>query len=386
MIESLPRRVWLWLAAGIFVALLLLLWLLAPILMPFAAGSLLAYLGNPLVVRLTRFGMSRKWAVGLTFSSLLSATVVSLALLTPLLWKQMLYVESRLPRLLRWINRDAIPWLEGHLHIDINRIDMDLVTEWLSGYWTEAGAVAGNVLSQVAASSVSVLTIVGLIGLVPVVTFYLLLDWDDLLERTRKLLPRDIEPKVSQLVKECDEVLAAFLRGQLMVMMALGLIYAVGLQIVGLKLALMIGLVAGLCSIIPYFGFAIGIVAATLAAVVQFGTFNAVLLVWAVFAVGQAIEGWILQPWLVGDRIGLHPVAVIFAIMAGGQLFGFVGMLLALPAAAVIMVLLRHVHARYQKSRLYQGAGATIVPEGAPADSSADTPVTSDDSSSHADL
>lgn len=384
MMEYFPRRVWLWLAAGTVILLLVLLWLLSPILMPFAAAALLAYLGNPLVVRLMRLGMSRKWAVGLTFSSLLSGTVVALALLIPLLWKQMLYVESRLPRLLRWINREAIPWLESHLHININRIDMDLVTEWLSGYWTEAGVVAGNVLSQVAASSMSALTILGLIGLVPVVTFYLLLDWDDLLARTRKLLPRDIEPKVSQLVKECDDVLAAFLRGQLMVMVALGVIYAVGLQIVGLKLALMIGLVAGLCSIIPYFGFAIGIVAATIAAVVQFGTFNAVLLVWGVFAVGQAIEGWVLQPWLVGDRIGLHPVAVIFAIMAGGQLFGFVGMLLALPAAAVIMVLLRHVHARYQQSRLYQGASGEFAPDATSTTSEA-TDVQSD-SQSHADL
>lgn len=355
MIEQLSQRVWWWLAAGA-VLLIVLLWLLAPILMPFAAGALLAYLGNPLVMRLMRFGLSRKWAVGLTFSTLLSSTIVALILLAPLLWKQMLYVESRLPRLLRWVNREAIPWLEGHLRVDINRIDMDLVTEWLSGYWTEAGAVAGNMLSQVAASSMSVLTIIGLIGLVPVVTFYLLLDWDELIERSRKLLPRTIEPKVCQLVKECDDVLAAFLRGQLMVMVALGIVYAVGLQIVGLKLALMIGLVAGLGSIIPYFGFALGIVAATIAAVVQFGSFHAVLLVWAVFAIGQAIEGWILQPWLVGDRIGLHPVAVIFAIMAGGQLFGFVGMLLALPVAAVIMVLLRHLHARYQQSRLYQGA------------------------------
>lgn len=360
-------RNWYWWLAA--VVLCLLVWLLSPILMPFAAGALLAYLGNPLVRRLMRLGMSRNWAVGITFSSLLTAVVVGLAFLIPMLWRQVLYVESRLPRLLRWINRDAIPWLEGHLRVDINRIDMDLVTEWLSGYWTEAGVVAGNVLSQVAASSINALAILGLVGLVPVVTFYLLLDWDDLLGRIRNLLPRDIEPRVSQLARECDEVLAAFLRGQLMVMVALGVVYAVGLQMVGLQLALIIGMVAGLGSIIPYFGFAIGIVAATLAAVIQFGSFEAVALVWVVFAVGQAIEGWVLQPWLVGDRIGLHPVAVIFAIMAGGQLFGFMGMLLALPVAAVIMVLLRHAHSYYQQSSLYQGAGQGMeggLPEGEP--------------------
>lgn len=352
MLES---RTWWWLLPA--VALCVLLYLLTPILMPFAAGALLAYLGNPLVSRLMRRGLPRNWAVGLSFSALLGAVGLALAFLTPMLWKQFLYVEAKLPLLLRWFNRKATPWLESHLHIDIPRIDMDLVGEWLSGYWTEAGTVAGNVLSQMAASGMSVITLLGTLALVPVVTFYLLLDWDVLLRRIRDLLPRDVEPTVTALARECDEVLAAFLRGQLLVMISLALVYAIGLGLVGLKLALIIGMVAGLGSIIPYFGFVIGIVAATIAAIIQFGDFQSVLLVWAVFAVGQGIEGWILQPYFVGNRIGLHPVAVIFAIMAGGQLFGFVGMLLALPVAAVILVLLRHAHARYQQSRLYQGSG-----------------------------
>lgn len=331
-----------------------LLYLLSPILMPFAAGALLAYLGNPLVSRLMQLGMKRTWAVSLSFFSLVLSLTVALVLVFPLLWQQIVYLESRLPRVLRWFNREGIPWIEKHLHIQIDRLDMDLIGEWLSSYWVEAGSAAGNVLTQVAKSSMDILALGGMLALIPVVTFYLLLDWDDLLDRIRNLIPRNLEPRISLMARECDEVLAAFLRGQLMVMVALGVVYAVGLQIVGLKLALMIGLLAGLGSIIPYFGFAIGIVSATAAALVQFGSFQAVLMVWMVFAVGQAIEGWILQPYLVGDKIGLHPVAVIFAIMAGGQLFGFVGMLLALPAAAVIMVLLRHAHERYQQSRLYQ--------------------------------
>jgi predicted PurR-regulated permease PerM len=329
--------------------------------MPFAAGALLAYLGNPLVSRLVRWGLPRNWAVTLTFIVLISFITVALAFFIPMTWRQLLYVETKLPQLLRWINHGAIPWLEGHLHIDINRLDMGLIGEWLSGYWTQASAVAGNVLTQVAASSLNVLSIIGMIGLVPVVTFYLLLDWDELLLRIRNLVPRDIEPTFSQLARECDEVLAAFLRGQLLVMLALGIIYSIGLEITGLKLALIIGMVAGLGSIIPYFGFAIGIVAATVAAVIQFGNFNDVLKVWVVFGIGQAIEGWVLQPYLVGDRIGLHPVAVIFSIMAGGELFGFVGMLLALPVAAIIMVLLRHAHIYYRQSQLYQGE--VVIPE-----------------------
>lgn len=345
-------RTWLWLLlAAVFC---LLLWLLAPILMPFAAGAFLAYLGNPLVNRLMRLGLSRNWAVSLAFFTLLTAVGVALVFLTPMLWKQFVYVETKLPMLLSWTNRNAIPWLEKHLRVDVNRIDMDLVTEWLSGYWSETGEVAGNVLTRVAASSINVLTILGMIGLIPVVTFYLLLDWDDVLRRIRDLLPRHIEPMVSQLARECDDVLAAFLRGQLLVMLALGIIYSIGLEIVGLKLALIIGMVAGLGSIIPYFGFAIGIISATIAAVIQFGRIDDVLLVWVVFGIGQAIEGWVLQPYFVGDRIGLHPVAVIFAIMAGGQLFGFAGMLLALPVAAIIMVLLRHAHEHYRQSSLYQ--------------------------------
>ncbi|MDP2229113.1 MAG: AI-2E family transporter [Moraxellaceae bacterium] len=343
-----------WLVVLAVVVLGWLLWLLSPILMPFAAGALLAYLGNPLVSRLMRRGMKRTWAVGLAFFSLVTSTVLALVLVLPLLWQQVVYLESRLPRLLRWFNREGIPWIEQHTRMRIDRLDMELISQWLSSYWVEAGSAAGSVLAQVARSGMDFMALAGMLALVPVVTFYLLLDWDALLERIRNLVPRNLEPRVTLMARECDEVLAAFLRGQLLVMLALGVIYWLGLQLVGLKLALMIGLLAGLASIIPYFGFAVGIVAATVAALVQFGQFQAVLLVWGVFAVGQAIEGWLLQPYLIGDKIGLHPVAVIFAIMAGGQLFGFFGMLLALPAAAVIMVLLRHAHRQYQQSGFYQ--------------------------------
>ncbi|HEX4869293.1 MAG TPA: AI-2E family transporter [Moraxellaceae bacterium] len=355
------NRLWPWLLPA--AATCFLLYLLAPILMPFAAGALLAYLGNPLVNRLMTRGLSRNWAVSLAFFTLLTLVVLAVAFLTPMLWKQLLYVEAKLPSLLRWFNREATPWLERHLHVDIPRLDMQLIGEWLSGYWSEAGQVAGNVLSRMAASSLTLLGVLGTVALVPVVTFYLLLDWDRLLQRIRDLLPRDVEPTVARLAAECDEVLAAFLRGQLLVMISLALVYAIGLELVGLKLALIIGMVAGLGSIIPYFGFAIGVVSATIAAIIQFGNFHDVLMVWVVFAVGQAIEGWVLQPYFVGNRIGLHPVAVIFAIMAGGQLFGFVGMLLALPVAAIILVLLRHGHALYQQSRLYQGKTPGIVVE-----------------------
>ena len=344
---------WMLVAAALTAALV---YALSPILLPFAVGALLAYLGNPLVNRLTRLGLGRVAAVSLAFSGLCVALIAALVVLLPLLWEQLMYLESRIPSLLRWMNRHGIPWLEGRLRLDIARLDMDLISSWLTAFWRGADQDTAHLLANLAKSGLHLAATLGLVALIPVVTFYLLLDWDDILQRLRDLMPRRQEPRLVALAQECDGVLAAFLRGQLLVMVSLGLIYGLGLQLIGLKLALVIGLVAGLASIIPYFGFTLGIVTATVVALFQFGLFlKPVLLVWLVFGVGQVIESWFLQPWLVGDRIGLPPVGVIFAIMAGGQLFGFVGMLLALPAAAIIVVLLRHAHRRYLGSAWYHG-------------------------------
>jgi predicted PurR-regulated permease PerM len=187
-----------------------------------------------------------------------------------------------------------------------------------------------------------------------VVSFYLMRDWDLMVAKLRSLLPRGREGLVVQLFSECHEVLGAFLRGQLLVMLALGVMYASGLMLIGLELGLLIGVLAGLASIVPYLGVVVGIGAALTAGLFQFGVdFYPLLGIAAVFMVGQMLEGMLLTPMLVGDRIGLHPVAVIFAIMAGGQLFGFTGILLALPVAAVIMVLARHLHDFYKQSDTY---------------------------------
>jgi len=178
-------------------------------------------------------------------------------------------------------------------------------------------------------------------------------DWDVVVARIQDLLPREMVATVNKLALECDEVLAAFLKGQLLVMALLGTIYAFGLGMVGLDLAILIGLVAGIASIVPYLGFAIGIIAALIAAFYQFQDWLHPGYVVLVFAGGQLLEGTLLTPWLVGDKIGLHPVAVIFAILAGGQLFGFIGVLLALPLAAVLMVLLRFLVQHYRQSEYY---------------------------------
>jgi predicted PurR-regulated permease PerM len=211
--------------------------------------------------------------------------------------------------------------------------------------------------------------------LLPVLIFYLLRDWDLLIERVRELLPRAVEPTISRLARQADEVLGAFLRGQLSVMIALGAIYSAGLMMVGIDLGLLIGMVAGLISFIPYLGAIVGVGAGVVAALVQYGDLWHVLLVLVVFGVGQTVESFLLTPWLVGDKIGLHPVAVIFAIMAGGQLFGFLGVLLALPVAAVAMVGLRYLHERYTTSALYGGTSppASAVPQPAQLQQSAST-------------
>jgi len=178
-------------------------------------------------------------------------------------------------------------------------------------------------------------------------------DWDGLVDNVRMLIPETYRTGITQVASECDSMLAEFLRGQLMLMFALGLIYSIGLWLVGLDFALLIGLGAGLISFIPYLGSIVGIAVAGIVALIQFQEILPLIYVALVFGIGQAIEGMVLSPWLVGERIGLHPVAVIFAVMAGGQLFGFLGVLLALPVAAVITVLLRHIYARYINSDFY---------------------------------
>jgi predicted PurR-regulated permease PerM len=188
-----------------------------------------------------------------------------------------------------------------------------------------------------------------------VVAFYLMRDWNILMDRALNLFPRAWQGSVMEIVGEADEVVGAFLRGQFVVMCALGVIYGFGLWLVGLQLALLLGVTAGLASLVPYLGFTVGILASGIAAYAQFQDWTVLLWVGLVFAIGQAIESMVLTPVLVGDRIGLHPVAVIFALMAGGQLGGFLGVVMALPVAAVVMVFIRHAMLYYRASSIYGG-------------------------------
>ncbi|MFZ6048670.1 AI-2E family transporter [Pseudomonas sp. CR3202] len=346
-------RRWLWLGG-----LLLLGWLvyqLHPVLSPFLVGMLLAYLGDPLVDRLERLGLSRTWGVALVFGLFGIILLALLLVLLPMLGRQLLRLYEVAPQMLDWLQQSALPWIQSRLGLPHDFWRLDRLKAVLGGHLGQTTDIASALLAQVTASGLALMGWLGNFLLIPVVGFYLLRDWDLMVAKLRGLLPRSREGYVVGLVGECHEVLGAFLRGQMLVMLALGLIYAVGLMLVGLDLGLLIGLLAGLASIVPYMGFVVGFGAALVAALFQFGGFELYPLIGviAVFTVGQLLEGMLLTPLLVGDRIGLHPVAVIFAILAGGQLFGFTGVLLALPVAAIIMVLLRHAHDFYKLSDLY---------------------------------
>jgi len=344
-----------WQLLALTVVLGFLVWLLSPVLMPFVAGALLAYLGDPMVDRLERWKLSRTGGVVVVFGLMTLAMVGVVLLLIPMLERQVTTMVEQFPKVRDWFVGTALPWITERTGLALPELDPASLFESLRGHWQQAGGIATTVLGQLSKSGLAIINWALNVALIPVVTFYLLRDWDVMVERVRELLPRPIEPVVSKLAHEADNVLGSFLRGQLSVMLALGAIYATGMALVGIDLALLIGVIAGLVSFIPYLGTAVGVTMGLIAAVVQYGDWMHVILVLVVFGIGQVLEGMLLTPWLVGDRIGMHPVAVIFAVMAGGQLFGFLGVLAALPVAAVLMVLLRYLHERYTESRLYGG-------------------------------
>ena len=347
-------RRWIWVGAALLVAVLL--YSLHNILSPFLVGILLAYLADPLVDRLERLGLSRTGGVVVVFSLFTLILLALLLVLIPMLAKQLVRLYELAPQMLDWLQHVALPWVQHRLGLADGFWKFDKIKAAVSEHMSQTTDIVGMLLSQATASSLALLAWLANLVLIPVVGFYLLRDWDLMMAKLRSLLPRNRESQIVGLAKECHEVLGAFVRGQLMVMLALGVIYSAGLMLVGLELGLLIGMLAGLAAIVPYMGFIIGIGAALVAGLFQFGgDLYPMLGIVAVFMVGQALEGMVLTPLLVGDRIGLHPVAVIFAILAGGELFGFTGVLLALPVAAVIMVLLRHVHDMYKESDMYDG-------------------------------
>ena len=335
-------------------AALVLIYFLQPILAPFLAGLALAYLFDPLVDRLENLKLNRAFSTCVVFLVFFVLVITALLVILPLLSRELSALLRDLPLLITWLQQTTSPWLVANFGIDPFAIKPGDIVNQVRGNWQQAGGIVKMILEQVMQSSLTFLATLGSIALTPVVAFYLMRDWDRLVVRIRALVPRDNEQQFLQLSTECDEVLSAFLRGQLLIMFLLGCIYSAGLYLVGLEQAILIGVLAGLVSIVPYLGVIVGVLAATLAAMVQFQDWMPLLYVLLVFGVGQALESMLLTPWLVGDKIGMHPVVVIFAVLAGGQLFGFVGILLALPIAAVSLVFARHLHRRYVQSGYYQ--------------------------------
>jgi predicted PurR-regulated permease PerM len=322
------------------------------ILLPFLVGMAAAYLLDPAADRLQRWGVGRTTATLIITIGFFVVLVVVLLLILPTLVTQAAQLAAELPGYLESLRERAVPWLAGLLA----RADLavDLSAEGLLRRYSAQGMeVAVATLTQLLQSGVALLNLVALIFVTPVVTFYLLRDWDRMVARVWESVPPDLQPTVLRLARDTDEVLAGFIRGQGLVCLFLALFYGIGLWLVGLRFGLIIGLLTGFFSFIPYIGMTLGLVVGLAVAVFQFQDILMIGLVAGIFALGQFIEGNLISPRLVGSRIRLHPVWVIFAVLAGTVWAGVLGTLLAVPVAAVIGVLLRFGLERYRASALY---------------------------------
>lgn len=348
-----------WFFLVLVVISVVLVYLLQPILMPFLVGAFIAYIGDPLVDRLETFKLNRTVGVSLVFSVFSLFSLIAMLLIIPSLMKQIELLRDLIPQAGIWMESSLAPWLATNLGWEIEKLTSSEIRQVVQDKLTGNSSLVAVVISQITSSSLSMVAWLANLVLIPVVAFYLMRDWDLMIEKIHGLLPLNLEKDVSMLASQSDEVLGAFIKGQLLVMLSLGIVYSLGLWMIGLDLALLIGMVAGLASIVPYLGFIVGIGAALIAALFQFSDWLPLVYVAIVFGVGQMLESMLLTPILVGDKIGLHPVAVIFAIMAGGQLFGFVGILIALPVAAVVMVILKYAYDNYKQSHLYHASNHT---------------------------
>jgi predicted PurR-regulated permease PerM len=337
---------------------LLLLWLLNDILLPFVVGMVVAYFLDPVVVRLERARLSRNMATTLvTVVAVLAAIGIVMAILPPLIGQIQSLITSAPEYIVKAMGRiqPLIEPLRNRLGLDPPSVH-DLQAE--ATQWAGKGlAFAGGLVGAVAERGVAIINLLGLLFITPVVTFYLLRDWEKVMAAIDSTLPLDHADTIRKLVGESNAAIAGYMRGQALVCLALGSFYGIGLTLVGLQFGLVIGLIAGAISFIPFVGTLVGAVMALGMALAQFPPdWMGVVKVAAVFLLGQTLEGNFLSPKLVGDRVGLHPVWIMFALLAGGSLFGFTGVLIAVPVAAVLGVIVRHFLARYRESDLYRGS------------------------------
>jgi predicted PurR-regulated permease PerM len=327
-----------------------LIYLLGPILTPFLLAALLAYICNPLVGRMERRGVNRTVGTGLVLLLLLAGFVVLLLVLFPLLIRQLRGVAEQLPAYVEMLRAATEPWIAKHFGV---RLDIAFVKDWLTDHAAQVQQLVVKLLPSITTGGLALLQVIMNIVLVPIVLIYLLRDWNRLTHMIQQMIPRRWHESTMSMLNEIDDVLGHFLRGQLLVMMLMAAFYTLGLWFAGLDYALSVGLIAGLVTFVPYLGVIIGLALATLTGLLQFSDLYSLLWVWSVFILANVMEGYVFVPWLVGDRIGLHPVAVIFALLAFGQLFGFFGVLLALPASAALLVGLRRLRRHYLDSGMY---------------------------------
>lgn len=331
-----------------------LLYALAPVLTPFFLAGIFAYVCQPMVLWLGRRRVPRSLAVLLVM--LLEALALALFVLTvlPLFVQEISQLVREFPAFLDRANATLAPWLKQHAGVVI-RLDSASVREAITTSLQGSDGLGMRLLASLRIGGLGLVGAFATAVLVPVVQFYLMRDWESMLARLEALIPRGWHGRVTGLVREADQALAQYLHGQILVILVMSVFYTLGLWLTGLEFFLPIGIITGVLVFVPYVGAATGFVLATLAAAMQFPDWTGLAWVWAVFVLGQAIEGNFITPKLVGERIGLHPVAVIFALLAFGQVFGFVGLLLALPASAVLLVALRHMRRKYVGSTFYTG-------------------------------
>ena len=336
-----------------------LIYLLSPILTPFLVAAILAYIANPLVTKISSlsckgFRLNRTFSTTAVMLLILLALLLLILIIVPMLQKQILLLIQKSPVYLAALKNHIEPLLLKHFGMSLD-FDIAQIQQVVTEHWKTAGNIAKHIALVLSSQSMAIVAWVANLLLLPIVLFYLLLDWPMLVEKAQSLIPKPYLAKTTEIADEIDHVLGEFLRGQLSVMLLMGAFYAAGLWLAGLEFAVPIGLLSGLLGFVPYVGIGIGFVLAVISSLLQVGGFSQLIPVLAVFGIGQVLESMLLTPWLVGDRIGLHPLVVIFALMAGGQLFGFTGVLLALPASAAIAVGFRHAKQQYLNSPFYQG-------------------------------
>ena len=330
----------------------LLLYLIAPILTPFLLSAVLAYICLPPVDRIAR--KLPRWLAAAIVMALLVIGLAALALIVlPMVERQFVALLQRVPESLDWARARVLPWLSGTLGVELN-LDMEHFRQAVADSLRTDSDFVKTLLPRITTGGLAIVGFFTTVLLMPVVLFYFLRDWHEIVHRIEDLIPRGLHPGARNIAAEIDRVLGEFLRGQLLVMLLMAAYYAAALWIAGLEYALPIGILSGLLVFVPYLGALVGLLLGTLAGFNQFDGMLGLAGVWIAFGIGQVLEGMVVTPWLVGNRIGLHPVAVIFALLVFGKLFGFFGVLLALPASAALLVALRHLRAHYLDSDLYK--------------------------------